>query len=105
MASREFLNHLKSLYPLKEALRGSDTVLQNPWYIVTAVAYGSSNRPEVIPAVWQHALEDLKRMQVEDQKTGEAAHKEQLLLARRMREGIFKGGLLCGYSRVSVPTM
>ncbi|KAI0093789.1 hypothetical protein BDY19DRAFT_918960 [Irpex rosettiformis] len=99
IAPREFLSRLKSLYPLRDALRGSDRVLRNPWYVVTAVAYGSSNRPETVPAVWQDALEDLKRAQTKEQKTGEAAHKEQLLLARRMREGLLKGGLLCGYSR------
>ena len=101
IASKEFLSRLKALYPLKDALRGSDTVLRNPWYVVTAVAYGSSNRPEAVPAVWQHALEDLKQAQASEQKTGEIAHKEQLLLARRMREGFLKGGLLCGYSRAS----
>ncbi|KAI0759516.1 hypothetical protein BC629DRAFT_1584329 [Irpex lacteus] len=99
LASKEFLAGLKALYPLKDALRGSDTVLRNPWYVIAAVAYGSSNRPEAVPVVWQQALEDLKQAQASEQKADEAAHKEQLLLARRMREGLLKGGLLCGYSR------
>lgn len=101
LASKEFLAGLKALYPLKDALRGSDTVLRNPWYVIAAVAYGSSNRPEAVPVVWQQALEDLKQAQASEQKADEAAHKEQLLLARRMREGLLKGGLLCGYSRAS----
>lgn len=101
LAPVEFLSHLKSLYPLRN-LRGSEAVLRNPWYIVAAVAYGSSNRPEGVPVVFQHVLEDLKKTQQEQQLTAEAVHAEQLLLARRTREAILKGGLLCGYSRVRV---
>ncbi|KAI0345068.1 hypothetical protein BDW22DRAFT_1353916 [Trametopsis cervina] len=98
IAATEFLSHLKSLYPLRDAVRGSSAVLQNPWYFIAAVAYGSSNRPEGVPLVWQHALRDLKDAQAGN-KSAEAAHQEQLLLARRMREGILKGGLTGGYSR------
>lgn len=101
LASTEFLAHLKSLYPLRDVVRGTSSVLRNPWYIVAAVVYGSSNRPEGIPLVFQHVLNDLKQAQAEEQKPAEAAQQEQLLLARRMREAILKGGLLCGYSRVN----
>ena len=100
LATPEFLNHLKSLYPLRSTLRGTDAVIGNPWYIVTTVAFGSSNRPEAIPVVFQHVLSDLKKAQAEQQANAEVAHKEQLYLARRFREAILKGGLLCGYSRV-----
>ena len=102
LAPVDFMNRLKSLYPLRNTLRGADAVLQNPWYIVSAVAYSSSNRPEGVPIVFQHVLADLKKAQTEQQTSAEAAHKEQLLLARRVREAILKGGLLCGYSRVRV---
>lgn len=100
LAPADFMNRLKSLYPLRNTLTGTDAVLQNPWYIIAAVAYGSSNRPEGIPLVFKHVLADLKKAQAEQQTPAEAAHKEQLLLARRVRESILKGGLLCGYSRV-----
>jgi endoribonuclease Dicer len=100
LATHEFLNHLKSLYPLRNTLRGTEAVIRNPWYILAAVAFGSSNRPEAVPVVFQHALADLKKAQAEQEPSAEAARKEQLYLARRMREAVFKGGLLCGYSRV-----
>ena len=100
LTAEDFMNRLKSLYPLRGSLRGSDAVLQNPWYIVATVAYASSNRPEGVPTIFQHVLADLKQTQVEHQTPSEAAHKEQLLLARRIRESLLKGGLLCGYSRV-----
>ncbi|KAI0692332.1 hypothetical protein BC835DRAFT_1277883 [Cytidiella melzeri] len=99
IATPGFLAHLKSLYPLRRALSNSKAVLANPWYIVAATAYGSSNRPEGIPAVWHHAYQDLRRAQAEQRHAAEIAHQEQLLLARRMREGLLNAGLLCGYSR------
>ena len=100
LASEDFMNRLKSLYPIRNSLRGADAVLHNPWYLVAAVAYASSNRPEGVPAVFKDVLADLKKTQTEQQTPAEAAHNEQLLLARRFRESILKGGLLCGYSRV-----
>lgn len=100
LASAEFLNHLKTLYPLRNTLSGTEAVLQNPYYVVAAVAYSSSNRPEAVPVVFQHVLADLKKAQAEQQASAEEAHKEQLYLARRIREAILKGGLLCGASRV-----
>lgn len=102
LAPADFMNRLKLLYPLRNALHGTEAVIHNPWYIVATVAYGSSNRPEGVPLVFQHVLADLKKAQAEQQTPAEAAHKEQLLLARRVRESILKGGLLCGYSRVRI---
>lgn len=102
LATTELLTHLKSLYPLRDVARGTNAVLRNPWYIVSAVAYGSSNRPEAVPIVFQHALDDLRQAQAEQQKPAEVARQEQLQLARRMREAILKGGMLCGYSRVNL---
>ena len=101
LLTTEFLTHLKSLYPLRDVTRGTNAVLRNPWYIISAVAFGASNRPEAVPVIFQHVLKDLKEAQAEQQKSAEAAHQEQLLLARRMREAILKSGLLGGYSRVN----
>lgn len=63
--------------------------LRNPWYIVAAVAFSASNRPETVPHVFQHVAQDLQ---------GERA--SQLLLARKMRDALFKSGLTSGYPRV-----
>lgn len=101
LVTADFLTRLKSLYPLRETLRGTSAVLGNPWYIIAVIVYASSNREEGIPYVWHQVLQDLKEAQAAEHKSAAAAHQEQLLLARRLREGLLKAGLLCGYSRVS----
>lgn len=100
LASTDFLDHLKSIYPQNASVRGTKTVIDNPWYVLAAVGFGSCNRPEAVPLVFVNALEDLKKVQKEQNVDESTAHVEQLLLARRVREGILKGGLLCGASRV-----
>ena len=100
LASPEFLAQLKSLYPQQAALQGSEAVLKNPWYIIAAVGFTASNRPEAVPLVFLSVLDDLKKAQQTQGVETSAAHAEQLLLARRVREGILKGGLLGGASRV-----
>ncbi|RDB24009.1 hypothetical protein Hypma_008633 [Hypsizygus marmoreus] len=86
LASAAFLSHLKSIYPQKN-LRS----LANPWYIIAAVAFCASNRPEAVPHVFQYALKDLKADgdNIEDQR----------LLARKIRDALFKAGLTAGYPR------
>ena len=95
LATSEFLKHLKSLYPLKGGL--ARPVIRDPWYLVAAVAFSASNRPEEVPALFQYALEDLRK---ENQGPDDARKNDRLTLARRMRECLFQGGLLCGYARV-----
>ncbi|GLB35496.1 putative saccharomyces cerevisiae YJR111C [Lyophyllum shimeji] len=87
LATTGFLNHLKSIYPRTN----SSGLFSNPWYIITAVAFCSSNRPEEVPFVFQHALSDLK--------AESDSHEEQLLLARKVRDALFKAGLTAGYPR------
>jgi hypothetical protein len=60
----------------------------NPWYIIAAVAFSASNRPEAVPDIFQCVLQDC------------SAEGEKLLLARKMRDAIFKSGLSSGYPRV-----
>lgn len=102
LATTEFLNRLKIIYPLRN-LSGTEAVIRNPWYIAAAVAFGSSNRPEGVPVVFQTILTELKLAQAAQNVSAEAAHAQQLYVARRVREAVFKGGLLCGYSRVWTP--
>ncbi|KAJ3529453.1 hypothetical protein NM688_g7853 [Phlebia brevispora] len=99
LATPQFLEQLKSIYPKSSSLQGTKAVLANPWYFLTAVGFGSSNRPEAVPLVFLNALEDLKKAQKAEGVDEATAQAEQLLLARRFREGILKGGILCGASR------
>jgi len=81
LANWTFLSYLKSLYPVRK-----ETAQYNPWYIVAAVGFSASNRPEAVPFVFQYALKDL----------GESSHDEKLVLVRRFRDAIFKSGLTSG---------
>lgn len=75
-------------------LLDTHSALQNPWFIVAAVAFSASNRPEAVPRVFEQALQDLR---------GTGSDKSQeLLLARKMREALFKSGLISGYPKVRV---
>ena len=86
IASLSFLSELQSLYP-------SSTSERNPWHIIAAVSYCASNRPEGVPEVLKCALRDVKAK--------EGGHEERLRVVREIRDGLFKAGLICGYSRVS----
>jgi len=89
LATNSFLNHLKSIYPRKNL---PASPLYNPWYIIAAVAFCASNRAEEVPHVFQHALSDLKA------ESGDNLE-EQCLLARKVRDALFKAGLTAGYPR------
>jgi len=84
LASPAFLAHLKSLYPVR-----SGSAQYNPWYIVAAVGFAASNRPEAVPLVFQYAMKDLE----------EGSKDDKLLLVRRFRDALFKSGLSCGYPK------
>ncbi|KAG5723955.1 hypothetical protein E4T56_gene9734 [Termitomyces sp. T112] len=84
LATSSFLTHLKSLYP-----RGD--CLTNPWYIITSVAFCASNRVEEVPRVFKYALKDL---QAENDKLD-----DHRLLARKVRDALFKAGMVAGYAR------
>lgn len=86
LADVTFLNRLKSIYPKNTP---------NPWYIIAAVGFCASNRPEAVPDVFQHALKELQSSMESGGDTGA----KQLLLARKFREALFKAGLTCGYAR------
>lgn len=66
--------------------------LSSPWYIVAAVALSASNKPDGVPRVLEHMLQEElpKDAKVEDEMT----------LARKLREAIFKSGLISGYPKV-----
>lgn len=68
------------------------SALRNPWFIVAAVAFSASNRSEGVPRVFEQALQDLKM--------GGSDKLEELMLAKKMREALFKSGLISGYPKV-----
>jgi hypothetical protein len=68
--------------------------LRNPWFIVAAVAFSASNRPEAVPRVFKQALQDLKNESYDKS--------EELMLAKKLREALFKSGFISGYPKVTV---
>ncbi|KAH9857554.1 hypothetical protein C2E23DRAFT_865373 [Lenzites betulinus] len=103
-ATPAFLASLKAIYPSG----GPSTLayagaLPNPWALITAVTFSASNAPEAVPVVFKYALEELKEEQRAQGTPDETAAKEQLLLARKIREGVLQSGLLSGMPRVTMP--
>jgi len=98
VASELALQHLKSLYP-SGGITASSDVIQNPWYIVTLVAFTAGNRPEAVPPLFNFVLRELERAQHEFEVPEVMAHGEKLLLARKFRDAIFKSGMTGGYSK------
>lgn len=95
LPTREYLAYLKSIYPGHRAESGEtvDGIIRSSWYLVVAVAFGSSNRPESVPKVFQFVHDELT--------AASASIEERRVVVRRLKEAIFKSGLSCGYSRVS----
>ncbi|KAL7282982.1 hypothetical protein ACG7TL_002402 [Trametes sanguinea] len=96
LATPAFLDTLKSLYPAHAPSTAAHPgALPNPWPLVAAVAFSASNVPEAVPAVFAHALAELRARGTE----GGAAREEQRVLARKIREGVLQSGLLSGMPR------
>ncbi|KIY64167.1 hypothetical protein CYLTODRAFT_438299 [Cylindrobasidium torrendii FP15055 ss-10] len=83
VATTSLLSRLSSLYPKR-----SDGLV-NPWSMITCVALAASNCPEAIPNVYRFATSELPK---DDDAT-------QMALTRKIRDGIFKAGLTCGYAK------
>ncbi|SJL12059.1 uncharacterized protein ARMOST_15480 [Armillaria ostoyae] len=91
VATREFLASIEALYPRQA--RG----VVSPWSLVAATAFSSSNLPEAVPEVFKYALD------------GVNTHDERQLLVRKLKDALFKSGLLSGYPKarrtdLSLPT-
>ncbi|KAI0927929.1 hypothetical protein AcW2_004097 [Taiwanofungus camphoratus] len=97
LATDEFLNELKSLYPIRQAPT-PDAVLAQPWYLVAAVAFSASHRAEAVPIVFESALAELKLVQ--SHANAEKVREERLRLANKIREALLQSGLLSGVPRV-----
>ena len=75
---------------------------RHTWYLITSVTLSMLNRPDEIPNVLTHAFSHgaggpgvTPRPIVEME--------EQLLVARRMREGLLKGAAIGGLPKVTIP--
>jgi hypothetical protein len=117
IASETALQNLKSLYPYGETTSSSDgssyntlvmgvdaqcnlPVLQNPWYIVTAVSFMAANRPEAVPLLYKYVLGELEHAQNQFSVPALETKREKLLLTRKFRDAIFKACLMAGIPRV-----
>jgi hypothetical protein len=115
-ATSTFFEHLKSLFPAGAVSASSDGMLMNlclaetkssrqdgvvnnPWWLVAAVAFSAGNRPDFVALLFKHVLAELETTQAEFGVSGEKVHEERLLLARKFRECLFKGGMVAGYSK------
>ncbi|KAG6381805.1 hypothetical protein JVT61DRAFT_414 [Boletus reticuloceps] len=87
IATPEFLSNLKQLYPPQS------TYVKSPWYAVAAITFSASNCPEAVPLVLEYVLEDL------DAIPG-ASHADRLAAARKIRDALFKSGMICGFPKV-----
>ncbi|TFK34859.1 hypothetical protein BDQ12DRAFT_700218 [Crucibulum laeve] len=102
IANTAFLKRIKSLYPVRKphiSLAGHDAatgILSSPWYIVAAAAFSASNKPSEVARVFRYALQE-----AED---GNAKLPDRQLLAQKMRESLFKSGLISGYPKWNCAT-
>ena len=76
-------------------LRGHPQLPTHSWYYIAGVTLSVLNRPDEIPLLFQHALDpggakDDAKME----------HAEQLMIARKMREGLIKSAAIGGLPKV-----
>lgn len=82
-ATTEFLNELET----------SEALPKDTWYFIAAAALCVLNRPEEVALVFKHAVDNCSDT------------KDQLRVARRIREALIKSGAVGGLPKVSkVPT-
>ncbi|KAH8114127.1 hypothetical protein DFH11DRAFT_250536 [Phellopilus nigrolimitatus] len=95
LATEDFLAQLKTLYPASALeCEGGFADSGNPWYLVAAVAFNASNRPDGVPKVFEFVMRDLA-----SESVGEPSLEDRLHITRLMREALFKSGMISGYSR------
>ncbi|KAH0836849.1 AhpD-like protein [Lanmaoa asiatica] len=86
IATPEFLSSLKQLYPPQS------TYPKSPWYAVAAITFSASNCPEAVPLVLKYVLKDLDAIG--------ASHEDRLTAARKIRDAVFKSGMIYGFPKV-----
>ncbi|TFK47227.1 hypothetical protein OE88DRAFT_1811397 [Heliocybe sulcata] len=91
LATPALLTHLKSLYPPSSPPTSAHEYLLNPYIFAAPVVFASFNYPDAIPAVFSTALHDIKTLG--------ATEDEQKRLVRKIRDALFKCGILIGYPK------
>jgi len=84
VVTKSFVDSLRKSFPQAEGLPAS----QNPWYLVAAVGFSASNRPEAVAQIFTHAIQDVQE------------HDERLKIARKIRDGLLKSAMISGFPRV-----
>lgn len=82
------------------SLRNEPSLPDDTWYIVTATALCILNRPEEIPAVYEHAVGKGHGSQGLSNGTEPVTDQEQLRIARRLREALLKASAIGGMPKV-----
>lgn len=88
---------------LVHSLKSNPQLPKHTWYIVSSVTLSALNRPDEIPAVFRDAIAcgasaAPTQLDRDDEVVG---LKEQLRIARRMREALVKSAAVIGVPRVS----
>ena len=89
-------------------LRSHPSLPPQSWYYISAVALSAINRPDEIGAVFRDAVDRIGGERIgnngsreEDGTVRKREREEQMKVARRMREALIKGGVVCGLPKVS----
>ncbi|KAL8828675.1 MAG: hypothetical protein Q9191_002449 [Dirinaria sp. TL-2023a] len=72
-------------------LRGHPQLPPHTWYFIAGVTLSAINRSDEIPLVFEHALE---KGGGKEERIPQ--HDEQLVIARKMREGLVKAAVISG---------
>lgn len=91
IATPNFLKHVKEIYQDESKITSIEEYIKNPWYLVASVAFGASNRPDGVPRIFQLLMDELDELS--------ATQEQKIQVIIRMREALFKGGMISGYSR------
>jgi len=96
------LDHIQSLFPTNNLKSASEveTILDNKWYLIAAVAFSAGNAPEEVPHVFKYALQGLSEAHTRLHTDPDQAHEDRLTLARRLRDTLFVAGVTSGYARL-----
>ena len=76
-------------------LRGHPQLPPHTWYFIAGVTLSAINRSDEIPLVFEHALE---KGGGKEERIPQ--HDEQMMIARKMREGLVKAAVIGGLPKV-----
>ncbi|KAJ8474649.1 hypothetical protein ONZ45_g15876 [Pleurotus djamor] len=88
------LRELKSLYHTPPDSLRLHPILDNPWYLVAAVAFNAARRPEVVVSVYNVVLEDLRT-----HGNGDVNAEDHITLVKKIQEALLKASVTSGVPR------